>query len=54
VSPCSFLRRSPSSVLPRWWHPDKLESMAEELKVFATRRTARINEAYEKVRSSRV
>jgi DnaJ-domain-containing protein 1 len=28
------------------WHPDKLETMAQELRDFATRRTARINEAY--------
>ena len=28
------------------WHPDKLETMAQELKAYATRRTARINEAY--------
>jgi hypothetical protein len=28
------------------WHPDKLETMAQELKDYATRRTARINEAY--------
>jgi DnaJ-class molecular chaperone len=32
------------------WHPDKLESMADELKTFATRRTARINEAYQRLR----
>jgi DnaJ-class molecular chaperone len=35
------------------WHPDKLESMADELKAYATRRTARLNEAYQKLRSSR-
>ena len=29
------------------WHPDRLENMANELKDFATRRTARINEAYQ-------
>ena len=32
------------------WHPDKLDSMADELKAFATRRTARINEAYQRVK----
>jgi len=32
------------------WHPDKLESMADELKTFATRRTARLNEAYHMLR----
>ena len=32
------------------WHPDKLETMADELKAFATRRTARINEAYQILR----
>jgi len=36
------------------WHPDKLETMADELKAYATRRTARINEAYERLRSVRV
>jgi DnaJ-domain-containing protein 1 len=28
------------------WHPDKLESMAEELRAFATKRVALINSAY--------
>ncbi|MFZ3212050.1 MAG: J domain-containing protein [Terriglobales bacterium] len=32
------------------WHPDKLESMADELKTFATRRTARLNEAFQLLR----
>lgn len=32
------------------WHPDKLDSMADELKVFATQRTAQINEAYQKLK----
>ncbi|MGA8308729.1 MAG: J domain-containing protein [Terriglobales bacterium] len=32
------------------WHPDKLETMADELKTYATRRTARINEAYHMLR----
>ena len=32
------------------WHPDKLDSMADELKAFATRRTARINEAYQRLK----
>jgi len=32
------------------WHPYKLETMADELKAFATPRTARINEAYERLR----
>ena len=36
------------------WHPDKLDTMARELREYATRRTARINEAYEKLRSARV
>jgi DnaJ-domain-containing protein 1 len=36
------------------WHPDKLESMAQELKDYATRHTARINEAYQKLRSGLV
>jgi len=35
------------------WHPDKLESMAEELKDYATRQTARINEAYRHLKSSK-
>ncbi len=33
------------------WHPDKLESMAGELKAFATRRTARLNEAFSLLRA---
>jgi len=36
------------------WHPDKLDTMAQELRDYATRRTARINEAYDWLRSSRV
>ena len=37
------------------WHPDKLnETMAQELRDYATRRTARINEAYDRLRSARV
>jgi hypothetical protein len=32
------------------WHPDKLETMAQELKDYATRRTARINEAYDRLK----
>jgi DnaJ-class molecular chaperone len=36
------------------WHPDKLETMAQELKDHATRHTARINEAYERLRPGRV
>jgi curved DNA-binding protein CbpA len=33
------------------WHPDKLnETMAQELRDYATRRTARINEAYHMLR----
>jgi curved DNA-binding protein CbpA len=36
------------------WHPDKLESMAQELGDQVTRHLARINEAYERPRSSRV
>jgi len=36
------------------WHPDKLGTMAQELRDYATRRTARINEAYERLRSARV
>jgi len=36
------------------WHPDKLDTMAQELRDYATRRTARINEAYERLRSARV
>jgi len=33
---------------------DKLDTMAQELRDYATRRTARINEAYERLRSARV
>ena len=36
------------------WHPDKLETMAPELREYATRRTARINEAYQKVKPTTV
>jgi hypothetical protein len=36
------------------WHPDKLQTMADELKALATQRTARLNEAYERLRSSRL
>ena len=32
------------------WHPDKLETMAPELKDYATRQTQRINEAYQLVK----
>lgn len=32
------------------WHSDKLETMADELKAYANRRTARINEAYHLLR----
>ena len=32
------------------WHPDKLDTMAQELRDYATRRTARINEAYQMLR----
>jgi hypothetical protein len=32
------------------WHPDKLETMAPELKDYATRQTQRINEAYQKLK----
>jgi DnaJ-domain-containing protein 1 len=32
------------------WHPDKLVGMADELKDYATRRTARINEAYDRLK----
>ena len=34
--------------------PDKLDTMAQELRDYATRRTARINEAYDRLRSARV
>ena len=36
------------------WHPDKLDMMAPELREYATRKTARINKAYEMLRSARV
>ncbi len=36
------------------WHPDKLESMAQELRDYATRHTSRINEAHQLLRSARV
>ena len=36
------------------WHPDKLDSMAPELREYATRRTVRINEAYQLVKSTTV
>jgi hypothetical protein len=36
------------------WHPDKLEMMALELREYATRRTARINEAYQMVKPTTV
>ena len=36
------------------WHPDKLDTMAQELRDYATRRTARINDAYDRLRSARV
>ncbi len=36
------------------WHPDKLDSMAPELRDYATRHTARINEAYQKVKPTTV
>ena len=36
------------------WHPDKLETMATELKDYATRRTVRINEAYQMLKSTTV
>jgi hypothetical protein len=37
------------------WHPDRLnEAMAKELREYATRRTQRINEAYQMLRSLRV
>lgn len=32
------------------WHPGKLAGMADELKDYATRRTARINEAYDRLK----
>lgn len=33
------------------WHPDKLETMVPELRDYATRRMARINEAYQRLKS---
>ena len=36
------------------WHPDKLDSMAPALRGYATRHTARINEAYQMVKSTTV
>ncbi len=36
------------------WHPDKLETMAPELREYATRHTVRINEAYQLVKSETV
>jgi preprotein translocase subunit Sec63 len=36
------------------WHPDKLETMAPELRDYATRRMVRINEAYQMVKSTMV
>ena len=36
------------------WHPDKLDSMSQELKDYATRHTVRINEAYQKLKSMTV
>jgi curved DNA-binding protein CbpA len=36
------------------WHPDKLDSMAPALRDYATRHTARINEAYQMVKSTTV
>ena len=36
------------------WHPDKLEMMAPALRDYATRHTARINEAYQMVKSTTV
>ncbi len=32
------------------WHPDKLDTMADELKAFASKRTARLNEAFHLLR----
>ncbi len=32
------------------WHPDKLDTMAQELMDYATRRMARVNEAYQRLR----
>ncbi len=36
------------------WHPDRLEGMAEELRAWATQKTATINAAYEVVRQSAI
>jgi DnaJ-domain-containing protein 1 len=36
------------------WHPDKLETMAPELREYATRRTARLNEAYRLIKPTTV
>jgi hypothetical protein len=36
------------------WHPDKLDSMAPALRDYATRHTARINEAYQMLKSTTV
>jgi hypothetical protein len=36
------------------WHPDKLEMMAPELREYATRRTVRINEAYQFLKTTAV
>ena len=36
------------------WHPDKLEPMAQELRDYATRHTARINEAFQMLKSTTV
>lgn len=36
------------------WHPDKLETMAQELRDYATRHLARVNEAYERLKTSAV
>ncbi len=33
------------------WHPDKLDSMAPELRENATRHTVRINEAYQMLKT---
>lgn len=34
------------------WHPDKVNTMAKELRELATRTTARINDAYEMIKNS--
>jgi DnaJ-domain-containing protein 1 len=36
------------------WHPDKLETMAPELREYATRQTQRINEAYQLIKPTTV